>query len=143
MCTCVELIKSEISSVNRCASSVTSQSLDIDSFLDTILEARNMLSDINSRIEQILEKTRSIFIDMPVKEAEIISLLNKDLVMTLLKLHSMLKQSNIGKGLITELKILKSNIDDLNEMRNDLSVFRVQLPQDNDFLDLMKSLKAL
>lgn len=144
MNTCVDEIKKEIATVQTESESMLGKvSVDTDAFLDAILEAQHDIKEITRLSDGLYNLMFDYFNRLSKSDIELV---NDDLLFTLDnldKLYIRFLRSNFYSGIKTDLKAMRHSIDNVKEINNDLKVFKVQLPADQQYKSIIEQLNTL
>lgn len=144
MNTFVDEIKKEIATVQTESESMLGKvSVDTDAFLDAILEAQHDIKEITRLSDGLYNLMFDYFNRLSKSDIELV---NDDLLFTLDnldKLYIRFLRSNFYSGIKTDLKVMRHSIDNVKEINNDLKVFKVQLPADQQYKSIIEQLNTL
>lgn len=145
MC-CVEEIKDTIIAAQEefdNNSKFINQEQAINQYLDIIIDIRKNLCDLNKVILELYDILHSNFTELTTDDYDQISGMYKNLVRNLIKLYATYRKSEFFSGIKTDLMNLKSNIQNLEEMSNDIEVFIVELGRNNEYKALADRISIL
>lgn len=143
MC-CVDTIKDNIVAL-QLESVIHRRAMDraIDAYLDMILSIQKDIRRLNTSIAGLYKLLQENFSQLDQEDYSQIADIYKKLIKNLIGLYNIYRNSNFYAGIKTDLKNLRSGIDDLQEMRNDLEVFIVKLPRNADFRNIVDIINSL
>lgn len=145
MC-CVEEIKDTIIAAQEefdNNSKFINQEQAINQYLDIIIDIRKNLCDLNKVILELYDILHSNFTELTTDDYDQISGMYKNLVRNLIKLYATYRKSEFFSAIKTDLMNLKSNIQNLEEMSNDIEVFIVELGRNNEYKALADRINIL
>lgn len=144
-------IMCQIELINRRIDKVQMESLDdtkiidssVDTLLDNIIEAERMLklliSSTNKLYKTLSENFTLISEDESKDVIARIHQINKTLRNIIKRYRKINFNDNINKGIYK----LNNNIEALSEIENDIRIFRIELPNDEEFKKLISDLNTL
>jgi RNA processing factor Prp31 len=140
MC-CVEVIKDNIVAIQT-ESAMNKKAMDkaIDTYLDIILDIQKNIRSLNKSITELYDLIHDNFSQLTKEDY---SQMYKKLIRNLIGLYTTYRTSHFYSGIKTDLKNFKNGIDDLQEIGNDIRIFIVSLPQNNDYRNLVGLINSL
>lgn len=143
MC-CVEVIKDNIVAIQT-ESAMNKKAMDkaIDTYLDIILDIQKNIRSLNKSIAELYDLIHDNFSQLTKEDYSQIADMYKKLIRNLIGLYTTYRTSHFYSGIKTDLKNFKNGIDDLQEIGNDIRVFIVSLPQNNDYRNLVGLINSL
>lgn len=143
MC-CVEVIKDNIVAI-QAESAINRKAIDkaVDTYLDIILDIQKDIRGLNRSMAELYEFIHKNFSQLTKEDYSQIAGMYKKLVRNLIGLYNAYRKSDFYPGIKTDLKDFRNSIDDLQEMRNNMEVFIVELPQNADYKNLAGLINSL
>ena len=145
MCTCIEEIKKEIATMQKESASMLGKvsDKDINNFLDAIIGIQHDIKDLNKQCDNLYTLLINNFAQITSSEAEIFANELKPTITSSDKLYITLRNSKWYSGIKNDLKSMRVNIDNIKEIYNDMTVFKVQLPANNQYKSIVNKLNTL
>ena len=143
MC-CVDILKENIIAIQtESVNNEKALNRAIDTYLDIVLEIQSDIKGMNNSISELYEKLYSAFPEMTKDDYSQIEIMYKKLIKSLIDLYNSYRKSSFYSGVKTDLKALRGGIEDLQEIKNDMQVFIVSIPQSDRYRKLMDEINSL
>lgn len=142
MC-CIEAIKSEITLVHKRSVGNIKEIDSIDTMLDKISSFQRGINELSSKINELYDM---LYDFMPCVDRDVWNEIGSDmnkLIRSLVSLHAKCKKSDLYSGIRTCSAELKHSIDSLQEIKNDIIVFKLELPEDDEYKSIVSEINKL
>lgn len=142
MC-CIELIKQNISSVQKESTNLSNSINTIDSFLDAVNEAKGSIEDITNILDKLTDSIWDSFDNLSKSDFQELDGLIYKIILSVNKTYKTIYESKLYPALKTVASEMRSSINNVIEVYQDLKYFKVDLPSNTEFQKLASDASML
>lgn len=144
MCYCVEEIKIGIAAVQtESGNNIKKVIANMDDFLDFVLELTKDFKGLRGQIDAVWTLLHDNFQSLRNEDIHQFGDDLKDTIDRLNKLYVLARGSRFYGGCKSELLRLRDSIDNLKEMYNDLSIYKLKLPENENYKSIVSQLNLI
>lgn len=122
---------------------VVEQSVDIDRFLDTIIELKKLLEGVIDDTYSLIKLVRANFTEITLSEAVELLELSEPIQKKMQLLYLNLLRSTYHKGVKTIVDKYRQSMNDFDELCQDMKTFNIDLAQNDHFKDTLNKVNEM